>query len=129
MIATIKAVSISCDCRIINVSRILMKKTFVLSHPKMTYQRIIETAKNDVKKYIKEERNKALPENADFWGFECQFGQNEATAKAIHEGDINSNISAAQSQHWKSFYLEVVATPKTRAKRIEADTEEGQQGA
>jgi hypothetical protein len=106
-----------------------MKKTFVLSHPKMTYQRIIETAKNDVKKHIKAERNKTLPENADFWGFECKFGQNAATAKSIHEGDINSSISSAQSQHWKSFYLEVVATPKTRAKRTEADTAEGQQGA
>jgi len=100
-----------------------MKKTFALSHPKISYQRLIESAKNDVKKHIKAERNKALPENADFWGFNCKFGQTESNARVIHEGDINSNISTAQSQHWKSFYLEVVATPKTRAKRSEADAE------
>jgi hypothetical protein len=104
-----------------------MKKTFVLSNPKMTYQRIIETAKNDVKKYIKEERNKALPEKADFWGFDCKFGQNPATAQSIHEGDINSNISAAQNLHWKSFYLEVIATPKTRSKRAHTKAEENPQ--
>jgi hypothetical protein len=100
-----------------------MKKTFVLSHPKMTYQRIIESAKNEVKKHIKKERNKALPENADFWGFSCKFGQTADKARSIHEGDINTNISSAQSQHWKSFYLEVVAVPKTRAKRPEADAD------
>lgn len=98
-----------------------MKKTFSLSHPKMAYARIIEAAKNEVKQYIKKERNKAVPEGADFWGFNCKFGQTEAKARPIHEGDINTNISSAQSQHWKSFYLEVIATPKTRAKRTDAE--------
>lgn len=98
-----------------------MKKTFVLSNPKMSYQRIIETAKNDVKKHIKAERNKDLPDNADYWGFECKFGQTAENAKHIHEGDINSNISSAQSQHWKSFYLEVVSVAKVRTKRIDVD--------
>ncbi|MGO3345860.1 MAG: DUF6172 family protein [Marinomonas sp.] len=94
-----------------------MKKTFALSHPKMSYQRLIETAKHDVKKYIKQERTKVLPEDMDFWGFNCKFGQTADKARTIHEGDINSNISSAQSQHWKSFYLEVIAVPKTRNKR------------
>ena len=96
-----------------------MKKTFALSHPKLSYQRIIEAAKNEVKQYIKEERKKALPEGMDFWGFNCKFGQTADKARSIHEGDINTNISSAQSQHWKSFYLEVIPTPKMRAKRTE----------
>jgi len=98
-----------------------MKKTFVLSHPKLSYQRVIEAAKNEVKKYIKQERARALPEGADFWGFNCKFGQVESKARDIHEDDINVNISSAQSQHWKSFYLEVVPTPKTRMKRPKED--------
>ncbi|AEF53338.1 DUF6172 family protein [Marinomonas posidonica] len=98
-----------------------MKKTFALSHPKLSYQRVIEVAKNEVKKYIKQERARALPEGADFWGFNCKFGQVESKAREIHEGDINVNISSAQSQHWKSFYLEVVPTPKTRMKRPKED--------
>jgi len=100
-----------------------MKKTFALSHPKISYQRLIESAKNEVKKHIKAERNKALPEGIDFWGFNCKFGQTENKAREIHEGDINRNISMAQSEHWKSFYLEVVATPKKRTKRPETDSE------
>ena len=100
-----------------------MKKTFVLSHPKTSYQRLIEMAKNEVKKYIKSERNKALPEGADFWGFDCKFVKAENKTITIHEGDINRNISAAQNDHWKSFYLEVVATPKTRTKHSHSDSE------
>ncbi|KZN13836.1 DUF6172 family protein [Marinomonas sp. TW1] len=98
-----------------------MKKNFVLSHPKKNYPRLIEEAKNEVKKYIKQERAKALPEGADFWGFNCKFGQVESKAREIHEGDIKVNISTAQSQNWKSFYLEVVPTPKTRMKRPKDD--------
>jgi len=96
-----------------------MKKTFTLSHPKLSYQRIIENTKNEVKKYIKAEKAHKLPEGADFWGFECKFGQTPKNAIRIHEGDINVNISSAASQHWKSFYLEVVPVAKTRAKRSE----------
>jgi 4-hydroxyphenylpyruvate dioxygenase-like putative hemolysin len=98
-----------------------MKKTFALSHPKLSYQRIIEAAKNEVKQYIKKERKHALPEGADFWGFTCKFGQTAEKARVIHEGDINTNISSAQSQHWKSFYLEVVPTPKKRTPRPDAN--------
>ncbi|WP_442415061.1 DUF6172 family protein [Marinomonas sp.] len=98
-----------------------MKKTFALSHPKISYQRLIEMAKHDVKKHIKQERAKALPEGVDFWGFSCKFGQTADKARAIHEGDINANISSAQSQHWKSFYLEVIAVPKTRTKRSDEE--------
>ena len=96
-----------------------MKKSFAVHHPKLSYQRIIEAAKNEVKQYIKAERKKALPEGMDFWGFNCKFGQTADKARSIHEGDINTNISSAQSQHWKSFYLEVIPTPKMRAKRTE----------
>jgi hypothetical protein len=108
-----------CYAALPNIFRIIMKKNFVLSHPKKTYQRLIEEAKNEVKQYIKAERKKALPDGADFWGFNCKFGQTVDKARTIHEGDINTNISSAQSQHWKTFYLEVIPTPKQRAKRSE----------
>jgi hypothetical protein len=97
-----------------------MKKTFALSHRKLSYQRLIEETKNEIKKYIKAEKAHKLPEGADFWAFDCKFGQTEKDAINIHEGDINVNISSAQSQHWKAFYLEVVPVAKTRTKRPEA---------
>ncbi|MBD5769539.1 DUF6172 family protein [Marinomonas colpomeniae] len=94
-----------------------MKKTFVLSHPKIAYPRLVEATKSDVKKYLKRERNKELPSYADFWGFDCKFGLNAETAEIIHVAEINDKISFAESQEWPQFYLEILATATQRVKR------------
>lgn len=91
-----------------------MKKNFALSHPKIAYPRLIEAAKSDVKKYLKRERNKTLPDWADYWGFDCRFGQTEETAEVIRTAKINESISYAESQAWTSFYLEILAVPAER---------------
>lgn len=101
-----------------------MKKTFTLSHPKIAYPRLIEATKSEVKKYLKRERNKSLPDYADFWGFDCKFGQNEETAETIHVAQINEKISFAESQEWTVFYLEILATPETRTKRPESEIDD-----
>lgn len=100
-----------------------MKKTFELSHPKIAYPRLIEATKSDIKKYLKRERNKALPAYADFWGFDCKFGQTEEKADVIHVAEINDKISFAESQAWPTFYLEILAVPTQRTKREASDEE------
>jgi hypothetical protein len=100
-----------------------MKKTFELSHPKIAYPRLIEATKSDIKKYLKRERNKALPEYADFWGFDCKFGQTAEQAEIIHVAEINDKISFAESQAWPTFYLEILAVPTQRTKREVVDEE------
>ena len=42
-----------------------MKKTFQLEHPKIKPARLIEAVRRDVKKYIKREKRKSLPEGVD----------------------------------------------------------------
>ncbi|MEL0637724.1 MULTISPECIES: DUF6172 family protein [Marinomonas] len=101
-----------------------MKKTFQLSHPKIAYPRLIEAAKADVKKYLKRERNKTLPDYADFWGFDCKFGKTAETADVIHVAEINDKISFAESQAWETFYLEILATPTNRMKRPEGEADD-----
>lgn len=91
-----------------------MKKTFNLTHPKIKYPRLIEAAKNEAKKYLKRERNKALPKGADFWDFACKFGADAESAEAIHVTEINKKISFAESQQWQSFYLEIIAVAENR---------------
>ncbi len=101
-----------------------MKKTFVLSHPKIAYPRLIESVRKEVNKYLKRERNKPLPKFAVFWGFDCKFGQIEEQAEVIHVAQINEKVSLAASQEWPSFYLEILAVPAQRAPRDVADTED-----
>ena len=93
-----------------------MKKTFKLSHEKLKTPRLVEAIKHEVKKYIKRERRRALPEGADFWDFDCRFGTEEALSEEIHMSEINKKISWAESEQLESFYLEVMAKPRSRNK-------------
>ena len=93
-----------------------MKKTFKLTHEKIKIPRLVDAIKHEVKKYIKRERRRALPESADFWDFDCRFGTDEASSKVIHLSEINKSISWAESEQLKSFYLEILAKPRSRNK-------------
>ncbi len=94
-----------------------MKKTFKLSHPKIKLPRLVEAIKSEVKKYIKRERRKTLPEKVDFWDFDCRYGVDEASSEVIHLSAINKSISEAESQQLESFYLEVLVKPGFRTKK------------
>ncbi len=98
-----------------------MKKTFKLTHPKIKYARLIEAVRHDVKKYIKRERNKALPEGVDFWDFACKFGNTEETAENIHFAEISKCIDQVERQQLESFYLEILAKPGLRTKKTKLD--------
>ena len=65
-----------------------MKKTFCLAHPKIKPDRLLESVRRDVKKYVKRERKKALPPGADFWDFDCKFGHTEDSAEVVHLSDL-----------------------------------------
>jgi len=97
-----------------------MKKTFVLSHPKLNLARLVESIKYDIKKYIKRERNKTLPAGVDYWDFDCKYGLNESTAKTIHISTINKCIDEAESAAIESFYMEILVKPAVRT-RVERD--------
>lgn len=91
-----------------------MKKTFELTHAKITLARRVDAVKHEIKKYIKRERNKALPEGADYWDFDCKFGHAEAEAKDVHLSAINKNIDEAVALALTHFYIEILAKPAIR---------------
>lgn len=86
-----------------------MKKTFRLTHPKIKPARLADAARCDVKKYIKRERKKALPEGFDQWEFDCKFGVDAKEAETVQLSDISKCISAAETEQLDSFYLEILA--------------------
>ncbi len=101
-------------------SKFKMKKTYKLTHPKIKYARLIDAAKHDVKKYLKRERNKKLPQGADYWDFDCKYGPTEKEAKVIQLTDINKCIDTAQEANLESFYLEIMAAAGHRKKKEES---------
>ncbi len=94
-----------------------MKKTFLLTHPKIKLPRLVEAIKHEVKKYIKRERRKTLPKDVDFWDFDCRFGADEARSEVIHLAEINKYISQAETKELASFYLEILVKPGHRTKK------------
>jgi hypothetical protein len=93
-----------------------MKKTFKLTAPNKAPDRQADWVKHEIKKYIGRERRKALPENVDFWDFDCKFGNNPETAEVIHISEINKKIAASASAKKETFYIEVLAKPGYRNK-------------
>ena len=88
-----------------------MKKTFLLTHPKIKTARLIEAIRRDVKKYLKREKRKSLPDGADYWDFDCKFGPTEDKAEMILVSEISKCITEVEVENLKSFYLEILAKP------------------
>ena len=86
-----------------------MKKVFELTHEKIKLERRVDAVKHEVKKYLKRERNKKLPAGADFWDFDCQFGNTKEEAEVVQLSDINKRIDQTQVEGLTSFYIEIVA--------------------
>ena len=88
-----------------------MKKTFELTHPKINLARMVDSVKHDIKKYLKRERNKALPDGAIYWDFDCKFGLTEADAEKVHLQEITKKIDETVANEITSFYVEILAKP------------------
>jgi hypothetical protein len=101
-----------------------MKKIFKLTHPKIKPARLVEAVRRDVKKYLKREGRKTLPEGVDYWDFDCKYGPTEEKAEMIHPAEISKCIGEAEAEGLESFYLEILAKPGVRAKKpVESDNE------
>ncbi len=91
-----------------------MKKTFPLTAPNHQPARVIEQVKSDIRKYLKRERKKSLPEGVDFWDFNCKVGTGEAAPETKHVEELTAAIDHAAASGSASVYIEILATPGHR---------------
>lgn len=101
-----------------------MKKTFLLNIEGKNRDRLVEASKHDIRKYVKRERSRPLPEGVDFWDFDCKFGSNEATAAGVHFATLLKQIDTTVQEGAEQFYVEVVTKHGHRTARPQ-----GAQGA
>ncbi len=94
-----------------------MKKTFKLTHPKIKVPRLVEGVKHEIRKYIKRERKRELPKGADFWDFDCKYGDTEAEAKTVHMAELDKYIDDAEKRELESFYIEILRKKAKRTKK------------
>ncbi len=100
-----------------------MKKVFKLKVENKNSDRLVEKTKYEIRKYIKREKNKKLPEEVDFWKFECKFAKNEEEPQVIEFLDITKNIDEASSEGCESFYMEILSVKGYRPKKEETKEE------
>lgn len=91
-----------------------MKKLFPLEITGHKAPRVIELIKRDVNKYVKRERRKELPDDVDFWDFDCRVGTGSGRAEPVHISKISAAIDQAAQQDGDSIYVEILAKPGRR---------------
>ncbi|MDC0603278.1 DUF6172 family protein, partial [Aliiglaciecola sp.] len=85
-----------------------------LTHPKIKIPRMLDAIKFEIKKYVKRERRKSLPEEATYWDFDCRFGVTEDEASVVPLSQMNKKMDEAVANECTSFYVEILAKPVTR---------------
>lgn len=85
-----------------------MRKTYLLNIEGKNRDRLLDASKHDIRKYVKRERSRPLPEGVDFWDFDCKFGSNEATASVVHFATLMGLIDTVAQEGSEQFYVEVV---------------------
>ena len=94
-----------------------MKKTYTLNIAGKSRDRLLDASKHDIRKYVKRERAKALPEGTDFWDFDCKLGASDAEVTNVHFAELMTSIDALLAEGAEQFYVEVVTKQGHRTAR------------
>lgn len=85
-----------------------MKRTFSLVHPKIKPARLIDSARHEIKKYVKKERNMPTGRDIPFWDFDVKFGEDEESSVGISFKELNQYMDKAAEAGAEQFYVEIV---------------------
>ncbi|MGB4116761.1 MAG: DUF6172 family protein [Polaromonas sp.] len=94
-----------------------MKKTYPLNVEGKNRDRLLDASKHDIRKYVKRERAKPLPEGADFLDFDCKLGASPADAAAVHFAALMTAVDALVGGGAAQFYVEIISKPGHRTAR------------
>lgn len=94
-----------------------VRKTFQIKIEGKHPDRLLDATKHEIRQYLKRERRKALPGGADYWDFDCRFGENPESAESVHVAQLTALIDGAAQGSAASFYLELIAKPALRTPR------------
>jgi hypothetical protein len=94
-----------------------MRKTFPLAIEGKNRDRVLEAVKHEVRKYVRRERRRALPEGVDFWDFDCRFGPSEAEAVVVHFATLTECMDGVAKSGGNQFFVEILASHGHRQQR------------
>ncbi len=94
-----------------------MRKTYPLRAEGKHPDRVLDAVKHDIRKYLKRERRRELPQGSDFWDFDCKFGLTAESAAPAHLATVIPQLDAAARDGATAVYVEILARAATRKAR------------
>lgn len=98
-----------------------MRKTYPLRPEGKHPDRVLEAVKHDIRKYIKRERRRELPEGMHFWDFDCRFGASQDVAQAVHVAALIAELDTLAKAGGEQAYVEILARAAARQPRAPGD--------
>ncbi|QHE85673.1 DUF6172 family protein [Hydrogenophaga sp. BPS33] len=96
-----------------------MRKTFALVQEGRHRDRVLEAVKHEIRKYLKRERRRELPEGVDFLDFDCRVGASKETAQVVHLSELIPRVDAVAREGGEQAYVEILAKPGVRRPRTD----------
>jgi len=87
-----------------------MKKIFKLTDEKKHEDRVLEAVKNELRKYVKREKKKDLPDKSTmYWDFDCKVGTTSDDAEVVLYEELIKALDAVKATGVSEVYIEVMA--------------------
>ncbi|HHD75463.1 MAG TPA: hypothetical protein ENK95_01410 [Campylobacterales bacterium] len=87
-----------------------MQKVFQIEQERLKPDRAVDAIKHELRKYVKREKKKELPNKATmYWDFDCKFGKTAELANACTFEEISAQLNSVVKEGWKACYIEVMA--------------------
>jgi len=103
-----------------------MKKIFKLTDEKKHEDRVLEAVKNNIRKYVKREKKKNLPDKATmYWDFDCKIGATADEAKVVEYETLIKALDEVKASGATECYVEVMA--KAVDKPLKESAEEAEE--
>ncbi len=101
-----------------------MKKIFQLKQENKHPDRIIEAIKNELRKYVKRERAKKLPDGNDFWDLTCKFGATSEQSQAMPFAQLIKSLDEARVNEWQECFVEITSRAKKKILQDDKNNQE-----
>ncbi|MDD0817107.1 DUF6172 family protein [Curvibacter sp. HBC28] len=94
-----------------------MRKVFSFKAEGRHPDRVLDAVKHEIRKYLKRERRRVLPEGTDFWDFDCRFGLEKDSAEVVLLSTLIAQVDAAAKGGAEHAYVEILARAAQRPPR------------
>ena len=101
-----------------------MKKVFKLTDEKKHPDRVLEAVKHEIRKYVKREKKKELPDNnLMYWDFDCKVGESADNAQSVRYEELIKAIESIKQSGAEEVYVEIIARAEMKPPNAPKDEE------